>query len=236
MINICLSLNKQNFALLFALSFSPVLIKISLVMSILEYNGAAVIAMIGFNCVAIASDKRLGIQAQTVSTEFQKIFQLNPGIFIGLPGLATDVSTVQKSLEYRLNLLQLRESRILNPRSLMYLISSVLYERRFGPYFVEPVVAGLHPVTSQPFIATMDLIGCPMEKDDFVVSGTCSEQMYGMCESLWKPDLDPFSLFEVIAQALMNSVDRDALSGWGGVVHVIEKDRITTKQLIARMD
>ena len=35
----------------------------------------------------------------------------------------------------------------------------------------------------------MDLIGCPMEADDFVVSGSCSEQMYGMCESLWRPDL-----------------------------------------------
>lgn len=28
-----------------------------------------------------------------------------------------------------------------------------------------------------------------METEDFVVSGTCSEQMYGMCESLWEPDM-----------------------------------------------
>ena len=28
-----------------------------------------------------------------------------------------------------------------------------------------------------------------MITDDFVVSGTCSEQMYGMCESLWEPDM-----------------------------------------------
>ena len=60
---------------------------------------------------------------------------------------------------------------------------------RFGPYFVEPVIAGLDPKTSEPYIASMDLIGCPMVTDDFVVSGTCSEQMYGMCESLWEPDL-----------------------------------------------
>ena len=60
---------------------------------------------------------------------------------------------------------------------------------RFAPYFVEPVIAGLDSNTNEPYIATMDLIGCPMETDDFVVSGTCSEQMYGMCESLWRPDL-----------------------------------------------
>ena len=60
---------------------------------------------------------------------------------------------------------------------------------RFGPYFVEPVIAGLDPKTNEPFIAAMDLIGCPMVTDDFVVSGTCTEQLYGMCESLWRPDM-----------------------------------------------
>lgn len=54
---------------------------------------------------------------------------------------------------------------------------------------MEPVIAGLDPITYEPFIASMDLIGCPMVSNDFVVSGTCSEQMYGMCESLWEPNL-----------------------------------------------
>ena len=62
--------------------------------SILEYNGAAIIAMTGKDCVAIAADRRFGIQAQTVSMNFQKIFQMNDKLFLGLPGLATDVQTV----------------------------------------------------------------------------------------------------------------------------------------------
>lgn len=60
---------------------------------------------------------------------------------------------------------------------------------RFGPYYTEPVIAGLDPITHEPFICSLDLIGCPMITEDFVVSGTCSEQMYGMCESLWEPDM-----------------------------------------------
>ena len=60
---------------------------------------------------------------------------------------------------------------------------------RFGPYFIEPVIAGLDSKTGEPFVASLDLIGCPMVTEDFVVSGTCTEQMYGMCESLWKPDM-----------------------------------------------
>ena len=42
-------------------------------MSILEYNGGAVIAMAGKDCVGICSDLRLGAQALTVSMDFQKV-------------------------------------------------------------------------------------------------------------------------------------------------------------------
>lgn len=36
----------------------------------MDYNGGALIGMKGKNCVAIATDKRFGIQAQTVSLDF----------------------------------------------------------------------------------------------------------------------------------------------------------------------
>lgn len=146
------------------------------------------------------------------------------------------VQTVANRITFRKNLYELRENRQIKPKTFMSMVSNLLYERRFGPYFVEPVIAGLDPKTSEPYVAALDLIGCPMETKDFVVSGTCSEQMYGMCESLWEPDLEPDDLFETISQALMNAVDRDAVSGWGGIVHVIEKDKVTTRTLKARMD
>ncbi|XP_050417962.1 proteasome subunit beta type-3 [Patella vulgata] len=205
-------------------------------MSILDYNGAAIMAMKGKNCVAIAADRRFGVQAQTVSMDFDKIFEMGPHLYIGLPGLATDVQTVSQRLNFRLKMYELRENRKIKPKTFMSMVSNLLYERRFGPYFVEPVIAGLDPKTFQPFIASMDLIGCPMITDDFVVSGTCSEQMYGMCESLWEPNLEPEDLFETISQALMNAFDRDAVSGWGAVVYIIEKDKVTKRLLKTRMD
>ncbi|XP_014773203.1 proteasome subunit beta type-3 [Octopus bimaculoides] len=206
-------------------------------MSILTYNGSAILAMKGKECVAIAADRRLGIQSSlTVSTKFQKIFKMGPRLFIGLPGLATDVQTVSQRLKFRLNLYELRENRKIKPKTFMSMVSNLLYERRFGPYFVEPVIAGLDPITYEPFIASMDLIGCPMVPGDFVVSGTCSEQMYGMCESLWQPNLEPDDLFETVSQAILNAVDRDALSGWGIIVYLIEKDKVTERILRARMD
>ena len=43
----------------------------------------------------------------------------------------------------------------------------------------------------------------------------------GMCETTWREDMEPEDLFECISQSLVNAFDRDALSGWGAVVHIM---------------
>ncbi|XKL60200.1 hypothetical protein PGB90_001216 [Kerria lacca] len=204
-------------------------------MSILEYNGGAVVAMKGKNCVAIASDKRFGIQAQTLSVNFEKVFEISPHLYVGLPGLATDTQTVYQRLKFRQNLYELKEGRSMSPKAFCAMLANMLYEKRFGPYFVEPVVAALDK-NNEPFIVAMDLLGCMTTPDDFVVNGTCSRQLYGMCEVLWEPNLEPDDLFETISQALVNACDRDAVSGWGAVVYIIEKDKVTIKHVKTRMD
>lgn len=91
----------------------------------------------------------------------------------------------------------------------------------------------------------MDLLGAPVFADDFVVSGTCTSNLHGMCESLYRSDMvrlfpaevlhrflnqlfsyliffqNPDELFEVLSQCLLSAVERDALSGWGAVVHIM---------------
>lgn len=72
-----------------------------------------------------------------------------------------------------------------------------------------------------------------MVPEDFCIIGSsATEQLFGVCESMWRPDLvqhslkksnakEPDDLFEVISQCILSAVDRDALSGWGAIVHVM---------------
>ncbi|SRR5258708_2143812 len=108
----------------------------------------------------------------------------------------------------------IKEGREIEPQTFAHLVSSTLYERRyvlrrflfpssialtvfanpsnrFGPYFVEPIIAGLSKPSegSKPFIAGTDLIGCLTLPKDFVVAGTASDKLFGTAESLWEPDL-----------------------------------------------
>ena len=158
-------------------------------------------------------------------------------LYVGMSGLATDIQSVSKELTFKLNMYRMREEREIKPTSFCNMVCSFLYEKRFGPWFVEPIVAGLDEANDfKPFIAGMDLIGAPVYTEDFVLSGTAEESMFGCCESLFRPDLEPEDLFETISQCLLAAVDRDCLSGWGAVVHVITPEGVTTKRLVGRMD
>ncbi|CDK25912.1 unnamed protein product [Kuraishia capsulata CBS 1993] len=191
--------------------------------------------MVGKDCVAIASDLRLGSQSLGVSNNFEKVFNFGH-VFLGLTGLASDVTTLSETFRFKTNMYKMREDRLIEPETFANLVSSTLYEKRFGPYFVGPIVAGINSKTEKPFICGFDLIGCIDFAKDFIVAGTASDQLYGMCESVYEPNLEPEDLFETISQALLNAADRDALSGWGAVVYVITKDKIVKRYLKSRQD
>ena len=87
----------------------------------------------------------------------------------------------------------------MKPQVFANMVASMLYEKRFGPYFVEPIIAGLTQqrttdpdsgevtVSYEPYITAMDLIGAGVDTTDFVVGGTSSEELYGVCEAMYRP-------------------------------------------------
>lgn len=60
---------------------------------------------------------------------------------------------------YKVNMYRLREERDIEPETMANLVSSSLYEKRFGPYFVSPVIAGINPHSQKPFVCGFDSIG-----------------------------------------------------------------------------
>lgn len=195
----------------------------------MEYNGGAVVAMTGKNCVAIASDHRFGIQFQTLACDMPKVHRIHDKCYVGLSGLVTDMQTFRAKIDYRVKMYELREERRIKPSVFANMVSTMLYERRFGPYFVEPLIAGLERKVEEdgsvredvPFICATDLIGAAVYTNDFLVGGTSSDKLYGVCEAMYKPDQEPDDLFETISQALLAAVDRDCLAGWGATVHIM---------------
>jgi 20S proteasome subunit beta 3 len=97
----------------------------------MEYNGSAIMAMVGKDCVAIASDRRFGVQALTLSTKYEKVFPINDKIMLGLPGLGSDVETLKEKFRYKVNMYKLNEERDIAPKTFAHLVASTLYEKRY---------------------------------------------------------------------------------------------------------
>jgi len=62
---------------------------------------------------------------------------------LGMTGLVTDMQTLESKFNFRMKLYELREERKIKASTFANLVSGVLYESRFGPWFVEPIVCGL---------------------------------------------------------------------------------------------
>lgn len=122
-------------------------------------------------------------------------------------------------MEYKVNMYQLREDRQMKPTTFASLVSSTLYEHRFGPYFVSPIVIGLEE--GKPYIATFDSIGCKSDSEPFCTAGTAADNLFGIAESYYQENYDAQQLEDVLANVLVSGVDRDILSGWEGVVYIM---------------
>ena len=83
----------------------------------------------------VYSDTRLGIQGQTIATDFQKVFRLNDKTFVGLSGLATDVQSVSQLLRFKLNMYKMQEEREIKPKTLSAMISNMMFEKRYKILF-----------------------------------------------------------------------------------------------------
>lgn len=55
---------------------------------------------------------------------------MSPHLYVGLPGLATDIQTVHQRLKFRQNLYELKEGRRMSPKAFCAMLSNLLYERR----------------------------------------------------------------------------------------------------------
>lgn len=94
------------------------------------------------------------------------------------------MQTVSQRLKFRTNLYELREQRKMKPIVLYNMLTNLLYERRFGPYFVYAIVTGLDPKTGQTFVFESDNIGAVSDNVNLATVGTAGDYIFGLSKWL----------------------------------------------------
>ncbi|CAD25065.1 26S PROTEASOME BETA SUBUNIT, theta chain [Encephalitozoon cuniculi GB-M1] len=199
------------------------------------FYGGSILAMASSKGVAIMCDKRLGMSSITVSKDFTRIHRIGPRLYVGLPAFVPDTQVLLRKIRKNYNLFRLEHQREMEPEELSSMISFLLYSKRETPYITAPIVAGLTS-DGKPYISGMDCIGSIASPGDFVAVGTADKNLMGICEALYRPDMDEENLFVTCVQAFLNAIDRDALSGWGADCYVIGKNKVTKRSIKGRCD
>ncbi|XP_037068310.1 LOW QUALITY PROTEIN: proteasome subunit beta type-1-B-like [Pollicipes pollicipes] len=106
-------------------------------------NGGTVVAIAGDDFVVVASDTRLSSGYSIYTREQKKTFKLSDSTILGSTGCWCDVLTMTKVLEARMQMYKHEHNKPMSTGAVAQMLSTMLYHKRFFPYYVSNVLAGL---------------------------------------------------------------------------------------------
>ena len=121
-------------------------------------NGGTVVAIAGKDYAIIASETRLSTGFQIYTRDQPKMFQLTPKAVLGSTGCWCDSLTFAKVIEARVKSYLYDHNRPISTPACAQLISNMLYYKRFFPYYISNIVAGLDD-EGQGVVFSYDPIG-----------------------------------------------------------------------------
>lgn len=123
-------------------------------------NGGTTVAVAGRDYALIASDTRLTDGGYGILSRTQpKLFQLTDNIILGATGCWADVLTLTKLVSARVQMYKYSHNQMMSLPACAQMMSNVLYSKRFFPYSVSNVMAGLDD-DGEGWVYSYDPVGC----------------------------------------------------------------------------
>eukprot|EP00178_Gracilaria_changii_P006690 TRINITY_DN216_c0_g1_i2.p1 TRINITY_DN216_c0_g1~~TRINITY_DN216_c0_g1_i2.p1 ORF type:complete len:198 (-),score=17.35 TRINITY_DN216_c0_g1_i2:2575-3168(-) len=108
-----------------------------------ENNGGTVVSVSGADYTIVASDTRLGSGYSVPSRYVSRVLKLTDKAVLASSGMHTDIVILHKVLKIRLIQYKHRHRKDMTLEAISQLLSTMLYYRRFQPYYTFNVLGGL---------------------------------------------------------------------------------------------
>ncbi|CAN7991634.1 unnamed protein product [Ixodes pacificus] len=106
-------------------------------------NGGSIVAIAGEDFVVIASDSRLSAGYSIYTRDQSKLFKLSDKCILGSGGCWCDILTFTRFLEARMKMYLHEHHKPMSTPAVAQLIVTMLYHKRFFPYYISNILAGL---------------------------------------------------------------------------------------------
>lgn len=168
----------------------------------------------------LAAEKRYTLGHFVQSKSAKKAFKINEYLGVACAGLISDMTILAKLIAAQAKLFMLDNERQLPLEAAAKLISNIMFNRRFFPYFTEVIVGGFESEGSKIFV--LDPIGS-LIPERYTATGSGAPIAMGVLEDEYKENLSLKEAKDLAMRAMIAALKRDSQSGNGVDLLIIDK-------------
>ena len=199
-------------------------------------TGTTTLGMVIKEGVVIATETRATMGTLIAHKQTKKLYKIDEHLALATAGLVGDLQILARYLNAEANLYRLKRDVKMPVQSAATLMSNILNQRKFFPYYVQLILGGFD--SSGGHIYSLDAAGGAIP-DKYTAGGSGSPYVFGVLEDNFRENMSSDEGIDLAIRAISAAKARDSASGGDINVAVITKDgfrEITEDEIKKRSD
>ncbi len=184
-------------------------------------TGTTTLGMVCKDGVVIATESRATMGTLIAHKITKKLYKIDEHLVLATAGLVGDVQILARYLNAEANLYRLKRDIKMPVKSAATLMSNILNQRKFYPYYVQLILGGYDDTGG--YIYSLDAAGGAIP-DKYNSAGSGSPYVYGVLEDTYRDDLTITEGIDIAIRAITAATSRDSASGGKIDIAVVTKD------------
>lgn len=204
---------------------------------------SSIVAIAGEDYAVVAADTRLS-SGYSIHTRTQdKSFKLSDKTVLASTGCWCDTLSLTSLVRTRMQMYEHAHNKTMSSNAVAQMISILMYNRRFFPYYVSNVLAGIDD-DGRGVVYSYDPIG-HMEKTTYRAGGSAGPLLQPVLDSQVgfknqpagsKKPISKETALAIVRDTFISAAERDIYTGDSVILNVITKDGITQETFQLRKD
>jgi len=187
----------------------------------LKKTGTTTLGMVCKEGVVIATEQRATMGTLIAHKATKKLYKIDEHLALATAGLVGDLQVLARYLNAEANLYRLKRAARMPVKSAATLMSNILNQRKFAPYYVQLILGGYD--NTGGYVFSLDAAGGAIP-DKYTAGGSGSPYVFGVLEDNYKDDLTADDGIDLAVRAITAAKNRDSASGGMINVAVITKE------------
>ena len=149
-------------------------------------TGTTTLGMVCKEGVVIATEKRATMGTLIAHKDTKKLYKIDEHLALATAGLVGDIQVLARYLNAEANLYRLKREINIPVKSAATLMSNILNQRKFYPYYVQLILGGFDDTGGHVY--SLDAAGGAIP-DKYTAGGSGSPYVYGVLEDNYRDDM-----------------------------------------------